>query len=164
MGDWTLHSQKHASFGGKAPDVGQSSGQRSRKAAPQPSHCPPASPQELLAVLQQEGPTMEGIFQKAASGTEFREFREALDHGADVDLGSQSALLLAVIVKVSTSDLQLEELLAGLECSEAHLEPTALQDFLRSIPGKLLATDLYEDWMAAMQKSSKEEMLEELKA
>ena len=82
----------------------------------------------------------------------------------DVDLGSQPALLLAVILKVSASDLQLEELPAGLECSEAHLEALALQDFLRSIPAKLLVTDLYEDWMAAMQKTSKEEKIEELKA
>ncbi|XP_009695105.1 PREDICTED: uncharacterized protein LOC104159007, partial [Cariama cristata] len=40
----------------------------------------------------------------------------------------------------------------------------ALQDFLRSIPTKLLMTDLYEDWMAAMQKAGKEEKTEELKA
>ncbi|XP_074878145.1 T-cell activation Rho GTPase-activating protein-like [Buteo buteo] len=92
--------------------------------------------QELLAVLHREGPSTEGIFRRAASGTEFRELREAMDHGADVDLGSQPALLLAVILK----------------------------DFLRSIPAKLLVTDLYEDWMAAMQKSGKEEKVEELKA
>ncbi|XP_029862969.1 T-cell activation Rho GTPase-activating protein-like [Aquila chrysaetos chrysaetos] len=92
--------------------------------------------QEMLAVLHKEGPSTEGVFRRAASGTEFRELREALDHGADVDLGSQPALLLAVILK----------------------------DFLRSIPAKLLVTDLYEDWMAAMQKSGKEEKVEELKA
>ncbi|XP_029858453.1 T-cell activation Rho GTPase-activating protein-like [Aquila chrysaetos chrysaetos] len=92
--------------------------------------------QEMLAVLHKEGPSTEGVFQRAASGTEFCELREALDHGADVDLGSQPALLLAVILK----------------------------DFLRSIPAKLLVTDLYEEWMAAMQKSGKEEKVEELKA
>ncbi|XP_069633956.1 T-cell activation Rho GTPase-activating protein-like, partial [Haliaeetus albicilla] len=96
----------------------------------------PQSIQEMLAVLHKEGPSTEGIFRRAAGGTEFRELREALDHGADVDLGSQPALLLAVILK----------------------------DFLRSIPAKLLVTDLYEDWMAAMQKSGKEEKVEELKA
>ncbi|XP_052662555.1 T-cell activation Rho GTPase-activating protein-like [Harpia harpyja] len=120
--------------------------------------------QELLAALHREGPSTEGIFRRAASGTEFRELREALDRGADVDLGSQPALLLAVILKVSASDLQLGELLPALECSEAHLEPLALHDFLRSIPAKLLVTDFYEDWMAAMQKSGKEEKTEELKA
>ncbi|XP_040977635.1 LOW QUALITY PROTEIN: T-cell activation Rho GTPase-activating protein-like [Aquila chrysaetos chrysaetos] len=92
--------------------------------------------QEMLAVLHKEGPSTEGVFRRAASGTEFRELREALDHGADVDLGSQPALLLAVIFRT----------------------------FLRSIPAKLLVTDLYEEWMAAMQKSGKEEKVEELKA
>ncbi|CAN0318252.1 unnamed protein product [Bubo scandiacus] len=120
--------------------------------------------QELLAVLQQEGPSTEGIFRRAAGGTELRELREALDCGADVDLGSQPALLLAAILKVSASALRLEELLAGPECSNAHLEPGALQDFLRSIPCKLLVTDLYEDWMAAMQKASREEKIWELRA
>ncbi|XP_074669060.1 T-cell activation Rho GTPase-activating protein-like, partial [Strix aluco] len=92
--------------------------------------------QELLAVLQQEGLSTEGIFRRAAGGTELRELREALDCGADVNLGSQPALLLAAILK----------------------------DFLRSIPCKLLVTDLYEDWMAAMQKASREEKMWELRA
>ncbi|XP_029862121.1 T-cell activation Rho GTPase-activating protein-like [Aquila chrysaetos chrysaetos] len=113
--------------------------------------------QELLAVLHQEGPSTEGIFRRAASGTALRELREALDGGVDLDLGSQPVLLLAVILKVSASGLQLEELLAGLECSEAHLEPLALQDFLRSIPSKLLVTNLYAEWMTAMERTSKQE-------
>lgn len=92
--------------------------------------------QELLAVLQQEGPATEGIFRRAAGGTEVRQLREALERGADVELGRQPALLLAVLLK----------------------------DFLRSIPAKLLVVDLYEDWMAAMQKSSEEERMEELRA
>ncbi|XP_074878099.1 T-cell activation Rho GTPase-activating protein-like [Buteo buteo] len=120
--------------------------------------------QELLAVLRREGPSTEGIFRKAASGTELRELREALDRDADVDLGNQPALLLAAVLKVSASDLRLEELLAGLETSKAHPEPLALQDFLRSIPDKLLVTHLYEDWMAAMERTSKEEKVSELKA
>ncbi|XP_009987178.1 PREDICTED: T-cell activation Rho GTPase-activating protein-like [Tauraco erythrolophus] len=82
----------------------------------------------------------------------------------EVDLGSQLALLLGSILKVSASELQVEELLPGLEHSKAHLEPLALQEFLQSFPAKLLMTDLYKDWMAAMQKSSKEEKMEELKA
>ena len=131
--------------------------------AKQPSSCL-SLPQELLAVLQQEGPTTEGIFRRAASATALRELREALDRGADVDLGSQPALLLAVILKVSVSDLQLRELLQGLERSEAQLEPLPLQDFLRSIPAKLLVSHLYEDWMQAMERTSKQAKVEELKA
>ncbi|XP_040437572.1 T-cell activation Rho GTPase-activating protein-like [Falco naumanni] len=92
--------------------------------------------QELLAVLRQRGPTTEGIFRRAAGGTELRQLREALDRGKDIDMGSQPALLLAVILK----------------------------DFLRSIPTKLLVIDLYEDWMAAMERASKQAKVEELKA
>ncbi|XP_050748993.1 T-cell activation Rho GTPase-activating protein-like [Gymnogyps californianus] len=92
--------------------------------------------QELLAVLQREGPSTEGIFRRAAGATALRELREALERGAEVELGSQPALLLAVVLK----------------------------DFLRSIPGKLLVSELYEDWMAALQKSSKEEKISELQA
>ncbi|XP_029879618.1 T-cell activation Rho GTPase-activating protein-like [Aquila chrysaetos chrysaetos] len=121
--------------------------------------------QELLAVLQQEGPLTEGIFHRAASRTAFWELWEALDREADIDLGSQPVLLLlAIILKVSASDLQLEELRAGLECSKAQMEPLALQDFLQSIPSKLLVNNLYKDWVAAMQKTSREEKFEELKA
>ncbi|KAM6229516.1 T-cell activation Rho GTPase-activating protein-like [Spheniscus humboldti] len=75
--------------------------------------------QELLNILHQQGPATEGIFRRAASRTALQELKEALDSGADIDLGSQPVLLLAVILK----------------------------DFLRSIPAKLLVTDLYEDWM-----------------
>ncbi|XP_055674972.1 T-cell activation Rho GTPase-activating protein-like, partial [Falco peregrinus] len=92
--------------------------------------------QELLAVLRQQGPATEGIFRRAAGGTELRQLREALDRGKDIDVGSQPALLLAVILK----------------------------DFLRSIPTKLLVVDLYEDWMAAMERASKQARVEELKA
>ncbi|XP_069657417.1 T-cell activation Rho GTPase-activating protein-like, partial [Haliaeetus albicilla] len=92
--------------------------------------------QELLAVLRREGPSTEGIFRRAAGGTELRELREALDRDADVDLGSQPALLLAAVLK----------------------------DFLRSIPDKLLVNNLYEDWMQAMERTGKEERLSELKA
>ncbi|XP_065487586.1 T-cell activation Rho GTPase-activating protein-like [Caloenas nicobarica] len=91
--------------------------------------------QELLAVLHREGPSTEGIFRRAANGTALRELREALDRGLDVDMGSQPADLLAVILK----------------------------DFLRNIPSKLLVIDLYEEWMSAMEKSSTEEKIEELK-
>ncbi|XP_056195550.1 T-cell activation Rho GTPase-activating protein-like [Falco biarmicus] len=92
--------------------------------------------QELLAVLHQEGPMTEGIFCRAARGTELRQLQEALDRGTDVDMGSQPA----------------------------HLEPLALQDFLRSIPNKLLVVDFYEDWMSAMERASKQAKVEELKA
>ncbi|XP_048148000.1 T-cell activation Rho GTPase-activating protein-like isoform X4 [Corvus hawaiiensis] len=92
--------------------------------------------QELLAVLQQQGPTTEGIFCKVESARAIQELRQALDRGLPVDMASQPVLLLAVVLK----------------------------HFLRSIPGKLLVTDLYEDWMAAMQMASREDKISQLKA
>ncbi|XP_009884838.1 PREDICTED: T-cell activation Rho GTPase-activating protein-like, partial [Charadrius vociferus] len=78
--------------------------------------------QELLDILYQEGPSTEGIFRRAVSGTLLWELQKALNSGTDEDLRSQPALLLAVILK----------------------------DFLRSILSKLLCIDLYEDWMRLM--------------
>ncbi|XP_041883993.1 uncharacterized protein LOC121664640 isoform X1 [Corvus kubaryi] len=88
------------------------------------------------AVLQQQGPTTEGIFCKVESARAIQELRQALDRGLPVDMASQPVLLLAVVLK----------------------------HFLRSIPGKLLVTDLYEDWMAAMQMASREDKISQLKA
>ncbi|KAM6229512.1 uncharacterized protein M6G45_015703 [Spheniscus humboldti] len=76
---------------------------------------------ELLNILNQQGPVTERIFWRAASRTALQELKEALDSGADIELGSQPVLLLAII------------------------------------PAKLLVIDLYEDWMRAMEKPSKQE-------
>ncbi|XP_014799573.1 PREDICTED: T-cell activation Rho GTPase-activating protein-like [Calidris pugnax] len=96
--------------------------------------------QDLLALLQQHGPSTEGIFRLAAGEHASRQLREALDSGAEVQLESQPAHLLAVILK-----------------------PLALQDFLRKMPSKLLRAELYEDWMSALQKESRQEKLAALK-
>ncbi|CAM9618174.1 unnamed protein product [Bubo scandiacus] len=91
--------------------------------------------QDLLALLHQHGPSTEGIFRLAASERALRELREALDTGAEVQLESQPACVLAVLLK----------------------------DFLRKIPSKLLEADLYEEWMSTLQKTSRQEKLAGLK-
>ncbi|CAM9605262.1 unnamed protein product [Bubo scandiacus] len=91
--------------------------------------------QDLLALLHQHGPSTEGIFRLAASEHALRELRKALDSGAEVHLESQPAHVLAVILK----------------------------DFLRKIPSKLLEAELYEEWMSALQKTSRQEKLAGLK-
>ncbi|XP_042642230.1 T-cell activation Rho GTPase-activating protein-like, partial [Tyto alba] len=98
-------------------------------------NCPPLSPQDLLALLHEHGPSTEGIFRLAAGERASRELREALDSGAEVHLQSQPARLLAVILK----------------------------DFLRKIPSKLLEAELYEEWVSALQKTSRQEKLAALK-
>ncbi|XP_074676622.1 T-cell activation Rho GTPase-activating protein-like [Strix aluco] len=91
--------------------------------------------QELVDILHQRGPSTEGIFRRADRGTALQKLKEDLDRGADVDLANQPVILLAAVLK----------------------------DFLRSIPGKLLVVGLYEDWMQAMERPSKEARVEALK-
>ncbi|KAM6207353.1 rho GTPase-activating protein 26-like [Sarcoramphus papa] len=50
----------------------------------------------------------------------------------------------------------------GMLPSKGLLRPQL--DFLRSIPAKLLVSHLYEDWMQAMERTSKQAKVEELKA
>ncbi|XP_062429089.1 T-cell activation Rho GTPase-activating protein-like [Rhea pennata] len=95
----------------------------------------PQPVQDLLAILYREGPATEGIFRKAASEKARRELKEALDKGGTVDLDSKPVHLLAVILK----------------------------DFLRNIPSQLLSAALFEKWMLALEKPSREEKIEELK-
>ncbi|NXG07754.1 TAGAP protein, partial [Sakesphorus luctuosus] len=95
----------------------------------------PQPVQDLLAVLYMKGPSTEGIFRKAANEKARKELKEDLNKGENVDLKSKSVHLLAVVLK----------------------------DFLRNIPSKLLSADLYEKWMQALEKPSKQEKIEELK-
>ncbi|XP_061301202.1 uncharacterized protein LOC133265055 isoform X2 [Pezoporus flaviventris] len=91
--------------------------------------------QDLLAVLNECGPSTEGIFQLAASQRACREVREALDSGVPVQLETQPVLLLAVLLK----------------------------DLLRNIPSKLLNIQLFEEWMHTMEKTRRQEKLSALK-
>ncbi|XP_068792512.1 T-cell activation Rho GTPase-activating protein-like [Struthio camelus] len=95
----------------------------------------PQPVQDLLAILYREGPATEGIFRKAASEKARRDLKEDLNKGVTVDLDSKPVHLLAVILK----------------------------DFLRSIPSQLLSAALYDKWMLALEKPSREEKIEELK-
>ncbi|NWV23620.1 TAGAP protein, partial [Origma solitaria] len=95
----------------------------------------PQPVQDLLAILYTKGPSTEGIFRKAANEKARKELKEDLNKGGNVDLKSKSVHLLAVVLK----------------------------DFLRNIPSKLLSADLYEKWMQALEKPSKQEKIEELK-
>ncbi|NWT66205.1 TAGAP protein, partial [Prunella himalayana] len=95
----------------------------------------PRPVQDLLAILYMKGPSTEGIFRKTANEKARKELKEDLNKGGNVDLKSKSVHLLAVVLK----------------------------DFLRNIPSKLLSADLYEKWMQALEKPSKQEKIEELK-
>ncbi|OXB83715.1 UNVERIFIED_CONTAM: hypothetical protein H355_013070 [Colinus virginianus] len=95
----------------------------------------PQPVQDLLTILYVKGPSTEGIFRKAANEKARKELKEDLNKGGNVDLESKTVHLLAVVLK----------------------------DFLRNIPSKLLSDDLYDKWMLALEKPTKQEKIEELK-
>lgn len=91
--------------------------------------------QDILTILCMKGPSTEGIFRKAANEKARKELKEELNSGGMVDLESRPVHLLAVVFK----------------------------DFLRSIPLKLLSSELFEEWMGALDKQSEEDRIDALK-
>ncbi|XP_003792449.1 T-cell activation Rho GTPase-activating protein [Otolemur garnettii] len=91
--------------------------------------------QDILTILCLKGPSTEGIFRKAANEKARKELKEELNCGVTVDLEGLPVHLLAAVFK----------------------------DFLRSIPLKLLSTDLFEEWMGALETQDEEERIEALK-
>ncbi|KAF5901387.1 rho GTPase-activating protein 20-like, partial [Clarias magur] len=85
---------------------------------------------DMLVFLFQEGPFTRGIFRRSAGAKACRELRDKLDTGIQVvPMSRQSIFVIAAVLK----------------------------DFLRSIPGSLLLSDLYEKWMATMDLSEAED-------
>ncbi|KAJ7417380.1 T-cell activation Rho GTPase-activating protein-like [Willisornis vidua] len=57
--------------------------------------------QELLVVLHQQGLATENTFRRRYSMTALQDLWKALNQGADINMGSQSALLLAITLEAS---------------------------------------------------------------
>ncbi|EHH18805.1 hypothetical protein EGK_15472 [Macaca mulatta] len=91
--------------------------------------------QDILTILCLKGPSTEGIFRRAANEKARKELKEELNSGDAVDLESLPVHLLAVVFK----------------------------DFLRSIPRKLLSSDLFEEWMGTLEMQDEEDRIEALK-
>ncbi|CAI9562028.1 unnamed protein product [Staurois parvus] len=79
---------------------------------------------DMLTILRIQGPLTEGVFRKAANEKSRKELKEDLNYGRDLDLKSKSVHLLAVVFK----------------------------DFLRGIPHQLLSSELYNEWMYALDQ------------
>ncbi|KAM4772352.1 T-cell activation Rho GTPase-activating protein [Rhinophrynus dorsalis] len=90
---------------------------------------------DILKILRIQGPVTEGVFRKAANEKARKELKEELNYGKMLDLKSKPVHLLAVVLK----------------------------DYLRGIPHQLLSSDLYQEWLAALEKPSLEEKIEEMK-
>ncbi|XP_054838076.1 T-cell activation Rho GTPase-activating protein isoform X2 [Eublepharis macularius] len=90
---------------------------------------------DILTILYLKGPSTEGIFRKAANEKARKELKEELNSGGKVVLKNEPVHLLAVIFK----------------------------DFLRNIPQKLLLSELYDEWMIALEKINHHERTEAMK-
>ncbi|KAM8857581.1 rho GTPase-activating protein 20 isoform 2-T2 [Synchiropus picturatus] len=79
---------------------------------------------DMLVFLYMEGPYTSGVFRRSAGAKACRELRDRLDTGVeDPEITHQSVLVIAAVLK----------------------------DFLRNIPGSLLCSDLYDQWMNVME-------------
>ncbi|XP_062980562.1 T-cell activation Rho GTPase-activating protein isoform X3 [Elgaria multicarinata webbii] len=91
--------------------------------------------QDILTILFLKGPFTEGIFRKAANEKARKELKEELNCGGKVMFENEPVHLLAVVFK----------------------------DFLRNIPHKLLLSELYDEWMTALEKTTHHERTEAIK-
>uniref|UniRef100_UPI00398F22B7 rho GTPase-activating protein 20-like n=1 Tax=Pristiophorus japonicus TaxID=55135 RepID=UPI00398F22B7 len=89
---------------------------------------------DMLSFLFHEGPFTRGIFRRSANAKACKELKEKLNSGAEVHLAGESVFVTAAVFK----------------------------DFLRNIPGSIFSSDLYDGWMAAIEKRSHEEKIKEI--
>lgn len=54
----------------------------------------------MLSLLYQEGPSTKGIFRRSGSAKTFKELKEKLDSGTEVDLARESIFVTASLFKV----------------------------------------------------------------
>ncbi|MBN3309620.1 TAGAP protein, partial [Amia calva] len=95
----------------------------------------PKTIMDILTRLLKDGVSTEGIFRKGGNAKTCKEMKEQLNNGQEVDMKSTSIFSLAALFK----------------------------DFLRHIPNSLLLTELYQSWMAALDKENIEDQYRELK-
>ncbi|XP_026870840.2 T cell activation RhoGTPase activating protein b isoform X1 [Electrophorus electricus] len=90
---------------------------------------------EIFDLLWRKGPSTEGVFRKPCNNKNLNALREQLDSGAEVDMEALPVVLLVGLLKT----------------------------FLRELPGSLLVTERYAEWVEAVEKGDKTEKLSEMK-
>ncbi|XP_040016489.2 T cell activation RhoGTPase activating protein b isoform X2 [Gasterosteus aculeatus] len=98
-------------------------------------HSLPKPVMEVMVQLRKRGPSTEGVFRRTCHNRNMRDIREQLNGGLEVDLGGQPVLLLVGLLK----------------------------SFLKELPGSLLVSDLYDKWMAALDKEDLQQRAVEIK-
>ncbi|XP_036941574.1 T cell activation RhoGTPase activating protein b isoform X2 [Acanthopagrus latus] len=77
---------------------------------------------EMLVLLRKNGPSTEGVFRKPCNRKNMNDIKEQLNSGVEVDMEGQPVVLLVGLLK----------------------------SFLKDLPGSLLASELYDTWMTAL--------------
>ncbi|XP_067113726.1 uncharacterized protein arhgap20b isoform X1 [Osmerus mordax] len=98
---------------------------------------------DMLYLLYQEGANTTGVFRRSANAKTCRELKEKLNSGGTVQLEGESVFVAAAVVTTLTeTDFQ--------------------QDFLRNLPGSVLSSGLYGQWMEALEGVDKIEMIQRM--
>uniref|UniRef100_H0ZLY7 Rho GTPase-activating protein 20 n=1 Tax=Taeniopygia guttata TaxID=59729 RepID=H0ZLY7_TAEGU len=89
---------------------------------------------DMLSLLYQEGPSTKGIFRRSGNAKTFKELKEKLDSGTEVDLARESIFVTASLFK----------------------------DFLRNIPGSILSSQLCDKWVSVLDQGNNEEKIKSI--
>ncbi|XP_035000600.1 T cell activation RhoGTPase activating protein b [Hippoglossus stenolepis] len=90
---------------------------------------------EILVLLRKRGPSTEGVFRKPCNNKNMKEVREQLNSGLEVDLEGQPVVLLVGLLK----------------------------SFLKELPGSLLVSELYDNWMTALDNEDTQQRAVEIR-
>ncbi|XP_026174886.1 T cell activation RhoGTPase activating protein b isoform X2 [Mastacembelus armatus] len=90
---------------------------------------------EMLVLLRKKGPATEGVFRKPCNSKNMKDIREQLNNSLEVDLEGQPVVLLVGLLK----------------------------SFLKELPGSLLVSELYDNWMTALDNTDTQERALEIR-
>ncbi|XP_044025956.1 T cell activation RhoGTPase activating protein b [Siniperca chuatsi] len=90
---------------------------------------------EMLVLLRKRGPSTEGVFRKPCNNKNMRDIREQINSGVEVDLEVQPVVLLVGLLK----------------------------SFLKELPGSLLVSELYDNWMTALDNEDTQQRALEIR-
>ncbi|CAJ1076963.1 T cell activation RhoGTPase activating protein b [Xyrichtys novacula] len=89
---------------------------------------------EMLLLLRKKGPSTEGVFRKPCNNKKMKDLRDQLNSGQEVDLENQPVVLLVGLLK----------------------------SFLKELPGSLLVSELYDDWIRALDNEDTQQRTAEM--
>ncbi|XP_070781884.1 T cell activation RhoGTPase activating protein b [Enoplosus armatus] len=90
---------------------------------------------ETLVLLRKRGPSTEGVFRKPCNNKNMRDIREQINSGLEVDMEGQPVVLLVGLLK----------------------------SFLKELPGSLLVSELYDNWMTALDNEDTQQRALEIR-